>query len=171
MTEHVAPPALRADPALVAEVTAFLTMDAELLDEWRLPEWLALFTPDCTYLVPTTDRPHGDADVDLFFVRDDWFLLSQRVDAIMNGTAWAESPRSTTQRMVANVRATEADGAVHARENWVVYRSVRDRLDVYHYVLELELVRGGEATFEIRRRLATLSLAQLRPHGRLSIIL
>lgn len=160
------------DHALVAEVTGFLTHEADLLDRWELREWYALFTPDCSYLVPTTDRPDGDAEVDLFFIRDDWFLLGQRVDAIMNGTAWAESPRSITHRMVANVRASEgADGSVAVRANCVVHRSVLDRLDVYPYVLDLSLVRGGAAGFEIRHRRATLALAQLRPHGRVSVIL
>jgi hypothetical protein len=57
------------------------------------------------------------------------------------------------------------------RANAVVHRSVLDRLDVYPYVLELRLVRGGGAGFEIRHRRATLALAQLRPHGRVSVIL
>ena len=171
MTDIHAAPVLDTDPALVAAATAFLTYEAELLDEWRLRGWVARVTPDCSYLVPTTDRPQGDPDKDLFFIRDDWFLLSQRVDALMNGTAWAESPRSITQRMVANVRAVEDDGGVRVRANCTVHRSVLDRLDVYPYVLDLDLVRAGPAGFEIRHRRATLSLAQLRPHGRVSIIL
>jgi p-cumate 2,3-dioxygenase subunit beta len=159
------------DPALVAEVEAFLYHDADLLDRWELREWFALFTPDCTYHVPTTDRPDGDPDKDLFFVRDDWFLLSQRVDALVSGTAWAESPHSITRRMISNVRATEAEGVVEVRANFVVHRSTMDRLDVYPGAYRMTLLRGGPAGFEIRHRRAVLSLAQLRPHGRVSIIL
>ncbi|MGE3356639.1 MAG: aromatic-ring-hydroxylating dioxygenase subunit beta [Acidimicrobiia bacterium] len=171
MTDVRPEPVRYDDPALVAEVSAFLTYEADLLDRWRLEEWFALFTPDCSYHVPTTDRPNGDADVDLFFIRDDWFLLGQRVQAILNGTAWAESPRSITHRLVGNVRAAETADGVQVRANAVVHRSVFDRLDVYPYVLELLLVRGGHAGFEIRHRRATLALAQLRPHGRVSILL
>jgi p-cumate 2,3-dioxygenase beta subunit len=171
MTDIRPTPVRHDDPALVAEVTAFLTYEADLLDHWQLRDWYALFTPDCTYQVPTTDRPDGDADVDLFFIRDDWFLLGQRVDALMNGTAWTESPHSITHRMVSNVRAEEGADGVRVRANAVVHRSVLDRLDVYPYVLDLALVRGGHAGFEIRNRRATLALAQLRPHGRVSVIL
>ena len=159
------------DPALVAEVEAFLYYEAELLDTWALRDWFALFTPDCQYLVPTTDRPDGDPDRDLFFIRDDWFLLGQRVDAILNGTAWAESPHSITRRMISNVRAAENADGVHVRANFVIYRSALAQQDVYPGTYEMTLVRGGHAGFEIRHRRSTLSLAQLRPQGRVSIIL
>jgi p-cumate 2,3-dioxygenase subunit beta len=154
------------------EVEDFLFHDSELLDRWALHEWLALFTPDCEYLVPATDCPDGDPHTDLFFVRDDHFLLSQRVDAIMSGTAWAESPRSTTHRMLSNVRAVETgDGTIEARANLLVHRSANGRLDAYPAHLSFVLVPGGTAGFMVRRRLAVLAMEQLRPHGRLSIIL
>ena len=129
------------------------TTRPELLDEWRLREWFALFTPDCEYLVPSTDRPQGDAEFDLFFVRDDWFLLSQRVDAMMDGTAWTESPHSITQHMVNNVMATEnPDGSIAVHANFVVYRSALAKLDIYPGSYEMRLLRGGSAGFEIQHR-------------------
>jgi p-cumate 2,3-dioxygenase subunit beta len=166
-----APPQL-ADPQLSREVELFLFHDAQLLDEWRLREWFALFTPDCEYLVPSTDRPDGDPEHELFFVRDDWFLLSQRVDALVDGTAWTESPHSITRRIVSNVRAwTLDDGAIHAAANFVIFRSALANVDTYPGSYQLRLQRGGPAGFEIQSRRSTLSLAQLRPHGRVSVIL
>ena len=176
LAEGVAEAVVWGDADLVHDVSQFLFYESELLDAWRLDEWFSLFTPDCTYLVPSTDRPDGDPETDLFFVRDDWFLLSQRVAAIMDGTAWTESPRSITKRIINNVRAqtiTAADGSseVEARFNFVVYRSALANLDVYPGECRLTLVRGGHAGFEIRHRRSTLALAQLRPHGRVSVIL
>ena len=164
------------DAELIHNVTQFLYYESELLDAWRLHEWFTLFTPDCLYLVPATDRPQGDPETDLFFVRDDYFLLSQRVEAIMDGTAWTESPRSITKRIISNVRAQTIDAAdgsseVEARFNFVVYRSAMANLDVYPGECRVTLVRGGHAGFEIRHRRSTLALAQLRPHGRVSVIL
>jgi p-cumate 2,3-dioxygenase subunit beta len=160
------------DAALSREIEMFLYEDAELLDSWQLREWYARFTPDAEYLVPATDRPHGDPELDLFFVRDDWFLLGQRVDAMLDGTAWAESPRSTTRHLVSNVRAwVMNDGTIEVAANFVVYRSALNRLDTYPGSYRMTLVRGGEAGFEIKLRRSTLSLAQLRPHGRVSVIL
>ena len=174
--EGVAEPVVWGDAALIHDVSQFLFYESELLDAWRLDEWFSLFTPDCIYLVPSTDRPDGDPETDLFFVRDDWFLLSQRVAAIMDGTAWTESPRSITKRIVSNVRAQtiEGDGGteeIAVRFNFVIYRSAMANLDVYPGECRLTLVRGGHAGFEIRARRSTLALAQLRPHGRVSVIL
>lgn len=160
------------DAALIHEVSQFLYYESELLDGWKLHDWLALFTPDALYLVPTTDRPLGDPDRDLFFVRDDYFLLSQRVESIMNGTAWTESPRSITKRIISNVRArTVSESEVTVKFNFVVYRSALANLDVYPGEVEMTLLRGGHAGFEIKYRRSTLALAQLRPHGRVSVIL
>jgi p-cumate 2,3-dioxygenase subunit beta len=170
--EVPAPPVPYGPPELVREVEAFLAYDSELLDEWRLQEWLELFTPDCHYLVPTTDKPDGDPREDLFFIRDDYFLLSERVAALLNGTAWTESPQSTTHRMITNVRARELDdGRVEARANLLAHRARAGRLDAYPAHLTLILVRGGRAGFEIVERTAVLAMEQLRPHGRLSILL
>ena len=45
--------------ALRLDVEAFLYDEAALLDAWRLDDWLALFTRDARYEVPSTDRPGG----------------------------------------------------------------------------------------------------------------
>ena len=39
------------------DVEDYLFAEAELLDEWRLPEWLELFTDDAIYYVPATPHP------------------------------------------------------------------------------------------------------------------
>ena len=165
------PPVAYGQSALLRDVESFLAYDSELLDGWRLDEWFQLFTPDCRYLVPTTDRPAGDPREDLFFVRDDWFLLSERVRSIMNGTAWAESPRSVTHRMISNVRAVERDDAIEVKANLLVHRSAGGNTIAYPAHLTLHLVGGGHAGFEITFRQGVLAMQQLRPHGRLSILL
>lgn len=155
-----------------AEVEDFFYYESDLIDRWELHEWFKLFTPDCQYLIPSTDRPQGDPITDLFFVRDDWFLLSQRVNALMDGTAWAESPQSTTHRMISNVRARELDdGRIEAKANLLAHGSRAGTTVAYPAHLTLTLVRGGDAGFMIEKRLAVLAMEQLRPHGRLSIIL
>ena len=153
-------------------VEDFLFHDAALLDAWQLQEWLALWTEEVTYLIPATDRPAGDPSHDLFLVQDDRFLLEQRVGSLQTKTAWAESPHSTTRRIVSNVRAARRDdGLVEARANFVVYRSRQATVDVYPGRYEMLLQPGGDAGFRIRVRKAVLSLDELRPHGRVSIIL
>jgi 3-phenylpropionate/cinnamic acid dioxygenase small subunit len=99
-------------------------------------------------------------------------LLSERVAALLNGTAWTESPHSTTHRMITNVRAKDlGDGRVEAKANLLVHRARGGRLDAYPAHLTFILVRGGRAGFEIIERKAVLAMEQLRPHGRVSILL
>ena len=44
-------------PTLREQVEDFLFKEAALLDEWRLDDWVDLFTEDGRYVVPTTDLP------------------------------------------------------------------------------------------------------------------
>jgi len=157
---------------LRSEIEEFLYLDAELLDTWQLRDWFANFTPDARYMIPSTDRPDGDARTDLFLINDDWFLLSQRVDALLDGTAWTESPQSTTHRMITNIRAVESDdGTISVKANVLAHRARAERLDAYPAHLSLQMVRGGANGFEINERVAVLAMDQLRPHGRLGILL
>lgn len=159
-------------PELRAAVEEFLYHEADLLDSWRLDEWLALFTDECSYLIPATDRPDGDPFRDLFLVQDDRFLLEQRVESLMTKTAWAESPHSTTRRLIGNVRATNVgDGAVAVQANFIVTRARQSTVDTYPGRYDMLLEAGGPAGFRIRMRKAVLALEELRPHGRISIIL
>lgn len=153
-------------------VEDFLYHEAELLDRWELEDWLGLWTEEITYLIPSTDRPEGDPLHDLFFVQDGRFIMEQRIASMVKGSAWAESPHSTTRRIISNVRVAPVDeGSVEVRANFVVYRSQRSTLQVFpghaDYLLEI----GGPAGFRIRMKKATLDLEELRPHGRVAIIL
>jgi len=41
-----------------SEIEDFLYHEAALLDDWQLPEWLALYTADARYEVPICPRTH-----------------------------------------------------------------------------------------------------------------
>ena len=87
------------------QVEDFMYYEAELLDEWKLKDWLNLFTADGTYYVPTTDSPpNASPDNSLFYVADDRFRLEQRVERLLKRTAHAEFPKSKTRHLVSNVR-------------------------------------------------------------------
>jgi len=154
------------------DVEEFLHWEAELLDSWNLELWLELFVDDGLYLVPSTDRPNGDPDRDLFLIQDDRFLLGQRVSSLLGRTAHSENPHSRTRRLVTNVRIESVDGeTLTAVSNFAVYRMRMGDVDCYVGRYEHVLQRGGPAGFQIMRRTAVLDLEALRPHGKVSIIL
>src|SRR2546423_5442277 len=93
------------DPSVQREVEDFLFDEAELLDTWRLDEWLALFTEDCRYLVPPGDLPPGASpEKTLFYIADNHVLLRERVRRLAKRHAHAEYPHSKTRHFISNVR-------------------------------------------------------------------
>ena len=87
------------------EIEDFLFNEAALLDDWKLEEWLALFTDDARYLVPATDLPKdAPPEGNLFYIADDYFRIGERVKRLMKKTAFSEQPRSKTRHLVSNVR-------------------------------------------------------------------
>lgn len=76
-----------------AQCEDFLFYEAQLLDEWRLEAWFALFTEDGKYEVPAANS-NEDADPrkQLFYLADDHRRLHQRVTRLLNPAAHAEFP-------------------------------------------------------------------------------
>lgn len=156
---------------LQREVEAFLYRESELLDEWRLEEWLDLFTEDCRYDVPAPDRPRGTASQTFSLIHDSRTMLEQRVIRLKKPTAHAEFPHSRTRRMITNVRVEESEGGgLEVKANFAIhrYRNWTHVLFVGEYLYHLVRVDGG---LKISYRRATLDLEVLNPEGKVSIII
>jgi p-cumate 2,3-dioxygenase subunit beta len=152
------------------EVEDFLFREAALLDDWRLDDWVELFTDDAHYIVPSTDTPQGTEGDSLVLLTDDVFRIRARVTRLNSRRAHREFPWSRTRRIISNVRVVEDRGEeVDIAANFAVYR-VRKDVNVYIGQYFYTLVRAGDS-FLIRKRRAELDLETLRPHGTLSIIL
>ena len=86
------------DSDLRHEVEDFLYMEAELLDERRLREWLELFTDDLRYWMPVRhnplERPERLSEElsrpgDSYYFKDSKETLRLRVEKLYAKTAWA----------------------------------------------------------------------------------
>ena len=157
-------------PTLRELVEDFLFREAELLDDWRLDDWVSLFTEDGRYVVPTTDLPEGDPQRDLVFIDDDITRLRARAVRLNSRHAHREYPWSRTRRFVSNVRVEETgDGELSVTSNVLVYRFRHGEGAPYvgsiHYILR----RDGEG-FKIASRRAVLDMEALSWHGAVSII-
>ena len=121
------------DTALRFEVEDFLYAEAELLDERRYHEWVALFTDDVRYFMPVRHNPYGRPDEvsdelskpgETAYFDETKETLQQRVRRLYSKAAWSELPPSRTRHLVSNVRiqnATASELAVHS--NFAVYRT------------------------------------------------
>jgi p-cumate 2,3-dioxygenase beta subunit len=92
---------------LQLRVADFVSREARLLDDWRLEEWLALFTTEARYVVPGTDDPQADPRRSLVLIDDDRDRLGWRVKRLLSGHAHREFPWSRTRRLVSNVLVEE----------------------------------------------------------------
>jgi p-cumate 2,3-dioxygenase subunit beta len=165
-------PASQDNLLLRLAVEYFLFEEAAHLDNWRLDEWLNLFTKDARYLVPTTDLPDGDPARDMMFIDDDYERLKGRVTRLKSRHAHREYPSSRTRRLITNVRLTRVVASeVDVEASFVVYRSRNEMIAPYVGIYRYTLARQGGGGFLIRRRRAELDLERLTDHGAVSIIL
>ena len=162
-----------ADPCecLTHRVERFLAWDALLLDQWRLAEWLELFTEDARYVVPATDCPDADPENAVLFINDDIGTLRGRVRRLESRYAHREYPSSRTRRFISNVLVAEdATGLVAVSASFQVYRFRLRTTCVYVGAYDMRL-EPHEQSFRIALRKATLDQEALDEHGAVSIIL
>jgi 3-phenylpropionate/cinnamic acid dioxygenase small subunit len=134
MSEH---PERLARLLLTDEVAQFLYHEAELLDERRYADWLALLADDIRYWMPMR-RNVKFGEEGREFTREvtdiNWFdegkeTLTRRVRQIETGIHWAEEPVSRIAHLVSNVQVIEATPSLaEAREvlvkcRFLIYRN------------------------------------------------
>jgi p-cumate 2,3-dioxygenase beta subunit len=155
-----------------AEVEDLFYLEADLLDNWRLDEWLTLLTDDATYYVPPNDKPDADARFTLFTIADDMVRLRERIIRLKDPNCHAEYPLSRTRRLIGNVRITGVDGdIISAAANFIIHRFRHNdllRVFVGHYRNKLRRVGGR---LKIAERRAILDAEELGLLGSVSFIL
>jgi p-cumate 2,3-dioxygenase beta subunit len=152
------------------EAEEFLIGEAAMLDEWRMDDWLSLFTEDCRYVVPSTDKRDGDPADTLTLVDDDHTRLYWRVNRLKSRHAHREFPYSRTRRLITNVRVLAADeDGMTITCSVVVHRYRHGRQDHFVGKYVHELVRTPDG-LRIKGRRAELDLERLSPNGSISMV-
>ena len=172
MNGEVSPLSLDRDSvSLRARIEDFLYLEADLLDDWRIEEWFALFAEGATYEVPPTgDGDDADPATSLFYIADDYVRLRERVVRLTKSEAHSEFPRSRQRHMISNVRIVGMTGTVaEVTCNFVTYRAKRGVVDTY-YGKHVYRIDCGSAPFRIKSKRSTLGMDMLYP-GKLTIII
>ena len=97
---------------LKQEIEDFLYYEADLLDDRRYEEWLALVADDVRYWMPMRrnvkfgeeEREFTRAGQDINWFDEGKETLTRRVKQILTGIHWAEEPVSRISHMVSNIR-------------------------------------------------------------------
>ncbi len=160
------------------EVEDFLYHEAQLLDEWRLDEWLALLTDDAKYRVPSNDAPSGDPADTLFLIADDIQRIRGRVERLKDPHAHAEFPHSRTRRLITNVRMVSdtisgemVPDTICVHANFVVHRFRRGGNESQYVGRYRYLLRRVDGALRIALREAILDSEELGRLGAVSFIL
>lgn len=125
-----------------ADCEDFLIHEARLLDDAHFDEWLALFTPQAHYWVPS--EPHQKSPLDtVSLMYDDRRLLETRVRRLSSPKIYSQEPRSRTSRIVTNVTIeSAANGVTKVRSKFMMveYRREEQRLFAGTYLHDLVVI-------------------------------
>jgi benzoate/toluate 1,2-dioxygenase beta subunit len=108
----------------------FLEHEARLLDEAKFDEWLALFTTDAWYWVPSEPDQKSPHDT-VSLIYDDRRLLETRIRRLASPRMYSQEPRSRTSRIVGHVSIEDVEGraaTVRSKFLMVEYRREQQRL-------------------------------------------
>jgi len=113
------------------QVEQFIYHEAQLMDEHRYDEWLALWTEDARYWVPSgRDEINPEREISLIY--DDRVRLQVRIARLKSGFAHAQEPKSRMRRVVSNIVIEEAEnGEITASSNFLLAELRRGRQDIF----------------------------------------
>ena len=130
-----------------------LSREAAFLDERRWNDWLALFTEDCEYWVPTwrteeelTSNPQAEIS-HIYYA--DRAGLEDRIVRIRSGRSPASKPLRRTAHIVGNLLLTGAQGRslMRLRSSWTcqVFDPRHKKTDTFFGHAYYELRRTGKS--------------------------
>jgi 3-phenylpropionate/cinnamic acid dioxygenase small subunit len=153
------------------KIEDFLYLEAELLDDRKLREWLDLLTDDMRYWMPIRynplERPEDLSDElakpgDGYYFDDDKKSLSLRIERVYVKSAWAEMPPSRTRHLISNVRIKNDDGReMEVHSNFLVYRTRLESDQDIFVGTRQDILRRVNDGFKIAKRTIILDQAVL----------
>lgn len=140
------------DARAVADLAAretfrmLLEREARLLDQLNYEDWLALYTTQCIYWVPSTPNA-GDPRREIAVMFDDRRRLEDRIYRLRTGFAWSQAPASRTVRLITNVEvfATAREDVRMLRSNFLISEFWGDETRVLAGWAGHRVVREGDA--------------------------
>jgi 3-phenylpropionate/cinnamic acid dioxygenase small subunit len=166
-------------PADFLEIERFLLEEAAILEEGRFDAWLDLLSEDVRYVMPvrrsvqpgTGKTIAGSGEETFALFDDDKASLTLRVERLKTGSAHAEVPPSTTQRLITNIRvendADDATVVVHSR--FFIYQERQGRYAATFVGKRRDLLRRAGGSWKIANR--RIELAQTILPTTISILL
>lgn len=167
------------DLELFHEVSQFIFLESELLDERRFREWLDLLTEDFHYWMPVRESLGTARKIseelsqpgEVAYFDDTKQIMEKRIKRMEIGPAWAEHPPSRTRHMISNIRIKGTSGdEIEVHSNFLTYRSRLEHDQDYFIGARQEVLRRVDGQLKIAKRTVILDQAILQAKN-ISIIL
>lgn len=109
----------RSPTVSAAEAEHLLFQEARLIDEWKLEEWLELYTPDGLYWVPIDENAPVSQQGAIIY--DTPLRREERVYHLLHTSFPAQSPNSRTIHTVSNVMVEARGEDTLVNSSQVIY--------------------------------------------------
>lgn len=157
------------------QVERFLFHEAELLDSWRLNDWLALIVKDIDYRMPVrttrADKQAGEIySSRSFHMLEDYGSLAARVARLSGAAAWSEYPASRARRHISNVRVAPAAGEEINVKSYILFYWGRDDLQTFISGERHDVLRAVDGRLMLAKRTVFVDHTAL-PIPNLSMVL
>ncbi|THH34438.1 aromatic-ring-hydroxylating dioxygenase subunit beta [Aliishimia ponticola] len=143
------------DPkALLADVTEFLWLEADMLDRKAYGDWLDLWLTEGLYILPIGDGEDYENQLNLCY--DDDKMRRNRIDRFNRGFSISSAPAADTVRTVSRIVIDSAEGdliKLRAAEHLIEDKFGRQRIWAADLQYTLRVTGDG---FKIERKIAKL---------------
>lgn len=157
------------------EIEEFFYEEAELLDERRFNDWLALLTDDVRYWVPMRrnvkfgepEREFTREGRDVNWLDEGKETLTRRVAQLASGMHWAEEPLSRISHMISNVQILDvtpsalAPATAAVKSRFLIYRNRVETETDFLVGKREDLLRKIDGRWKIARRKVILDQSVL----------
>ena len=135
----------------IRTIEAFLYREAMLLDEKRWDEWLALYTEDCFYWVPSVVGQKDPVETVSLYA-EDRMLMEMRIIRVTHPRAFSQDFPTRLNHIVGNVmrdpdNGASADGGTNPKADLVV----RSTVQILEFRKEEQRILGGTVRHWLRR--------------------
>jgi 3-phenylpropionate/cinnamic acid dioxygenase small subunit len=104
-------PVVGLDPVLERALVALVELEAELIDDGRWTEWLALWHDEARYWVPLAGAAQPDGERGQSLADEDRLLLQLRVERLQHPRAHSLKPRVSCQHLLQRPRVASWDAS------------------------------------------------------------
>jgi len=142
---------MKLDTQLLADVTAFLSIEADMLDNKEYQQWLDLWLESGLYIVPV-EHTATDYTNTLNVAYDNEEMRRLRIERLTSGEAVSTQMTEKTVRTLSRFRILDdIDGVVRVRCAYCLYENNKNGIRTYPANIQFKLVSDG-GSFKIAEK-------------------